>query len=221
MGYHFVFTGINNTLVIGHLSFNHCEKLAVLDRVSSHPFEDYFRLAGELGVSRKKREALRLHARGGGDPAREFFSSLLVEHGENTIKNLILNLKEMKRNDIVLYLEKLPNFQTKCLRDLSEEERNKISEELNRTKGKGIQSWDNLASRYGYSVDRIEEIRSVIKEKGSYSPTKALFNLLRQEQPDLPLDRLLISLKNIGSNDVAGYLEKIMDEIRQNNVEEL
>ena len=94
------------------------------------------------------------------------------------------------------------------LQNILPSKREKLASYLN-LNSPGVYNWEIFADEYGFNNDSIKQIKSVIKEGKSYSPTKRLFEVLNQMYPSMTVDTVIDACRKIGRNDVVQVLESI------------
>ena len=150
---------------------------------------------------------LELHYFGGGNPALEFLKRLSRRNPTITVGEFQDVCRSFKRMDIVLYIdsELKKNYELRSIDSVNKE---KIASYLN-LNIPGVYNWEMFADEYGFNQDDIKQIRSHIKEGRSYSPTKQLFELLRQTRPDMTVETLKQACQKLGRNDIVNILNEV------------
>lgn len=157
---------------------------------------------------------LELHYCGGGNPASKFLQSLSTRYPKLTVGKFQGTAQELNRNDIFVYIkENLPN-KSERLSKIDTDKKEHLASLLN-TNIPGINSWDMFADEYGYTYSEISVMKAAIKEEGSYSPTKRLFQLLRESKPKLKLEEIRAACRKLSRNDVVILLNEIEKEIKE------
>ena len=150
---------------------------------------------------------LELHYCGGGNPALEFLRRLFIRNPTITVVEFQNVCRSFKRTDIAECIDSESNKNERlCNIDLTKKE--KIANYLN-FNTPGVYNWEMFADEYGFNQDDIKEIRSHIKEGQSYSPTKQLFELLRQTRPDMTVEILKQACRKLGRNDIVNILNEV------------
>ena len=210
---------------IGDLSDIDIDEMSSLDHDHGSAIKNWWHLAAVLGLSQTDREELLLHYRGGGNPALDFIRNLCLQHGDDKCENLMQKLNQMKRIDVYNYLQEIIQNEANStadvmlLQDLSSSAQVQLAKYLNDTKARSVKSWDYLAALYKYPREVISTIKTVVKEPGSYSPTKALFNKLMTKNSNLPLQNIVNALETIQRNDQAMKLTNIIEQINKEKLE--
>jgi len=195
-------------LKISELRMRHLEQIAAkLDHSSGVGITNWKNLAHEL-IDKKPNliiKDLELHYFGGGNPALEFLMLLARRKPDLTVGQLKDACRSFKRMDIVIFIDSELAINDQ-LRYIESSKREKLASYLN-LNSPGVYNWEIFADEYGFNNDDIKQIKSVIKEKQSYSPTKRLFELLKQIKPDMTVDTVIQACRKIGRNDVVHVLE--------------
>ena len=188
----------------------HLEQIAAkLDHSSGVGITNWKNLAHELIDSRPNLtiKDLELHYFGGGNPALQFLEELARRNPNLTVEEFQNACRSFRRMDIVIFIDS-ELCKGDRLRYIEPSKREKLASYLN-LNSPGVYNWEIFADEYGFNNDSIKQIKSVIKEGKSYSPTKRLFEVLNQMYPSMTVDTVIDACRKIGRNDVVQVLESI------------
>ena len=155
---------------------------------------------------------LELHHFGGGNPALDFLRRLSMSHPTVTVRDFRAKAKDFVRNDMVSYIDKeMGNNLDEYLRDIKQTQKQRLASFMN-LRLPTIANWEMFADEYDYRYNEIAQIKAVIREGHSFSPTKKLFQLLRETRPTMTIDTIKEACKKLGRNDVVLVLNEIVSE---------
>ena len=185
------------------------ELAAKLDHSSGVGITNWKNLAHEL-IDNKPNltiKDLELHYFGGGNPALEFLTKLSHRYPDLTVGEFQNACRSFKRMDIVIFIDS-DLCKNDKIESIESAKKNKLASYLN-LNSPGVYNWEIFADEYDFSNDDIKQIKSVIKVGQSYSPTKRLFEVLKQSKPDMTVETVIKACRKIGRNDVVHVLESI------------
>jgi len=152
---------------------------------------------------------LELHHFGGGNPALNFLRRLSMSHPTVTVRDFRDKAKDFVRNDIVSYInDELASSLDTFLRDIKQAHIQRLASFLN-LRVPTVPNWEVFAEEYGYKFNEVTQIKAVIREGRSFSPTKKLFELLRETRPTMTIETIRVACKKLGRNDVVLVLDEI------------
>ena len=157
---------------------------------------------------KKKKESLQKHYFGGGSPTLAFFSANASKNPNDLVKKLKEFAREESREDLVQVLELVDD--NTFLKELKVEMKEKIADLLEQ-KIDGVADWECLATYFSYSHIELEQFKKTQIYPGSFSPTKALFNILYEINRELPISHIIEWAVSCGRNDIADHLNTIKE----------
>ncbi|NP_001267810.1 DODE isoform X2 [Hydra vulgaris] len=151
-------------------------------------------------------QKLRHEYAGGGNPAYLFLKQLLQRRPNILLNEFLDACKEVKRADIIHYANE--NFSG--ISYISELDKNQLRDFADKVRGNIVPSnWAEIASEFGeFSSEDIKRIELERLAPNSYSPTKKLFEKLKQIHPNMELDNLINVCEKIRRKDVANKLRE-------------
>ena len=75
-----------------------------------------------------------------------------------------------------------------------------------------------FADTLNFTNYEISALKHAQREPNEYSPTRGLFDLMKQRYPLLQLSKLKQALSLIGRTDVAKYVETVIEELTRHRV---
>ena len=200
---------------VSDLSLSQISKLAdLLD--TDKGWEDLVNFAFENDdVILKQVRNLHRHYYGGGNPAHSFLIRLTQKYPTFTVKDFVSRCKSCGRNDIVLYASNVLKKDNFTLKNLEDRELRDFADEVC---GNGIciSDWRDIASTFPeFTPEDIRKLDATRLIPNSFSPTKELFDKIRQINPTFKLEDLKKSCerKELRRWDVALELGKFIDEL--------
>lgn len=186
------------------------ELASKLDNSSGIGMANWKSLAHELidKEDRHRINDLELHYYGGGNPALEFLKQLAIRNPLLTVDKFRSLCSKFKRMDIVLYIDSNLS-KNEELRYINTEHRERIASYLN-LNIPSVYNWEIFAEEYGFKSDDTRQIRSLIREGQSYSPTKKLFELLGEVHPHMTVETMKKACKKLGRNDIVFVLDNVI-----------
>lgn len=197
---------------VSNLQYRHIEKLCnYLDSKG-----DWYNLGSVIFQNdrdaKEEIESFHLSYSGGGSPAKAFLKCLIERYPTFPVKEFKDIAFNLKRRDISNYIESLNCMVGMYFRDLITTQRENIIRYLDKDI-RGIHDWRMFADTIGFSNDEISAMKLVQKRPNRYSPTECLINLLKKKHSGMSLMKIKTASSQIGRNDVAQYLDTVIDEI--------
>ena len=155
----------------------------------------------------KKLGSLQRYFFGGGSPTLAFLAANAVNHSNDLVKKLRDHAKKVKREDLIEVLK--PIDDKIFMKDLTAAMNAEIADLLDK-KIPGVSNWESFASHFKHNYEQRQAFENQQTVPGSFSPTKALIQILHGENPKLPVSCIINWAKNDGRNDIAILLKEFI-----------
>ena len=140
-------------------------------------------------------------------PGLEFLSKLTRRDPEVTVKDFQKICEQGYRHDIIKYISKMNKNILLCNLDLGS--KREIASFLNLSETPGLKNWKWFCEKYNFDHIEMKRIENAsTAENKNISPTKNLFELLRQSKPNMTTGTVIKACEKIDRKDAVIILKK-------------
>jgi len=167
-----------------------------------------------LDIMKDDLDGLEKYFHGGGSCTLALFEAMAAQNRNDLVRSLRAFAETSKRHDLleILNTAKIPDTQKIICIDT--EMRVQLASKLDK-RIVGVKGWEALATYFKFGYEQRESFKSYRVEPGRFSPTKALFEIIRRQKKPLSVDVIIDWAENVGRNDVANDLYKFQQEVLQ------
>ena len=158
---------------------------------------------------KKKLNSLQRYHFGGGSPTLAFLTANHSINPNDLVKKLRDYAKKVKREDLIVILE--PIHDDVPLKELTDAKNLEIADLLDQ-RIPGVSDWESFASHFNYDYVKRQEFLKERITPGSFSPTKALIEILHGVNSKLPISHIINWAVSHGRNDIANHLKDFTKE---------
>ena len=145
---------------------------------------------------------------GGGSPGAELIEYLQI-NPKFTVGSFVDVAKELKRNDILQLVENVPSHTP--FKDLYANLSRRIALYLDKDI-RGVNNWRDFAYEFGCTDEQVKAFKAAMGTSDA-SPTDGLLDMMKAALPDYKLADLRSKLASIGRNDVANYIDELIQTL--------
>ena len=158
---------------------------------------------------KKKLGGLQRFFHGGGSPTLAFLDANSSTRPNDLVKKFRDHAKNKHREDVIKSLVGIGD--NEFLENLPDSVKAEIADHLDK-RVIGVADWESFASHFKYTHDQREVFRAAKSLPGSFSPTKALFQILKHRNGNLPVQLIIQWAKSEGRNDISIALDKFIQD---------
>ena len=165
-----------------------------------------------LDITRNDLDILENYFHGGGSCTIALFDAIGSQNINDLVSELRQFAKEYKREDVLEILDTANILDTQKISCLSEPIKFQLASKLDR-RIVSVKGWETFATRLKFNHEQREAFRNYRLEPGRFSPTNALFEMIRTKNRNLRLSVIIEWARSAGRNDVAKDLIDFEKEV--------